>query len=231
MDVRYQNARLRADHVEYDNEAQVVVARGNVQLDYLTQHVEADDARYELRTGRGTFHHVRGTFAVQRRPVPTLLISPNPLYFEAEEADRLDDNTYRIRKAWLTVCKPGRPVWKFYAPAATVRLKQSVRVENGNFRLFSIPVLYLPFATIPAEQRRDSGFLVPESGEHLAERLRARRFGLLGAARLAGCDSRRGRLHQARLEPEGRFPHAALGRRATRGELLRRDRSRTRTGR
>ena len=50
VDVRYENARLRADHVEYDSEAQVVVARGHVQLDYLTQHVEADDARYELRT-------------------------------------------------------------------------------------------------------------------------------------------------------------------------------------
>ena len=45
-----------------------------------------------------------------------------------------------------------------------MRLKQSVRIENGNFRLFSIPVLYLPYATIPAEQRRDSGFLIPELG-------------------------------------------------------------------
>jgi len=165
VDVRYQNARLRADHVEYDSETQVVVARGNVVLDYTTQHVEADDARYELRTGRGTFHHVRGTFAMQRRPMPTLLISPNPLYFEAEEADRLDDDTYRIHKAWLTVCKPGRPTWKFYAPSATIRLKRSVRIENGNFRIYSIPVLYLPFATIPAEQRRESGFLIPELGD------------------------------------------------------------------
>jgi LPS-assembly protein len=164
VDLVYQNARLRADHVEYDEEAQVVVARGNVQLDFLTQHVEADDARYELRTGRAAFHHVHGTFVVQRRPVPALLISPNPLYFEAEEADRLDDYTYKIRKAWLTVCKPDRPVWKFYAPSATVRLKQSVHIENGNFRVYSIPVLYLPFATVPAEQRRDSGFLVPELG-------------------------------------------------------------------
>ncbi|HXO89121.1 MAG TPA: hypothetical protein VN885_10765, partial [Candidatus Acidoferrales bacterium] len=77
VDVRYENARLRADHVEYDNDAQVIIARGHVELDYATQHVEADDARYELRTGRGTFHHVHGTFALQRRPMPTLLISPN----------------------------------------------------------------------------------------------------------------------------------------------------------
>src|ERR1700730_19221397 len=161
VDVRYQNVRVRAEHVEYDGEAGLVLAHGNVQLDYLTQHVEADDARYELRTGRGTFHHVRATFAMQRRPTPTLFISPNPLYFEAEEAERLDENTYRIRKAWMTVCKPGRPTWKFYAPDATVTLRKSVRLENGNFRLLSVPILYLPYITFPAEKQRNSGFVIP----------------------------------------------------------------------
>src|SRR5271170_1664457 len=133
VDVHYQNARLRADHVEYDSETQVVVAHGNVVLDYTTQHVEADEARYELRTGRGTFHHVRATFAMQRRPAPTLLISPNPLYFEAEEVERVDENTYHLQKAWLTVCDPSHPTWKFYTPEATVELRKSVHLENGNF--------------------------------------------------------------------------------------------------
>jgi LPS-assembly protein len=165
VDMRYQNARLRADHVEYDSENQVVIARGHVQLDYLTQHVEANDARYELKTGRGTFHNASGTFAVQRRPTPTLLVSPNPFYFHAEEADRLDENTYRIRKAWITVCDPSHPTWKFYAPKATVRLKKTVHLENGNFRILSIPVLYLPYVTFPAEQRRTSGFMIPDVGD------------------------------------------------------------------
>jgi len=165
VDLRYFNERLRADHVEYDSENQVIVARGHVQLDYETQHVEADDARYELRTSRGTFHHVKGTFALQRRPTPTLLISPNPLYFDAEQADRIDENTYRIRNAWVTVCDPSHPTWKFYAPKATVRLKKSVKIENGNFRVRSIPVLYLPYATIPAEEKRSSGFMIPEVGD------------------------------------------------------------------
>jgi LPS-assembly protein len=165
VDVRYQNARLRADHVEYNADSQVVIARGHVQLDYLTQHVEADDARYELRAGRGTFHHVRATFAMQRRPSATLLLSPNPLYFEADEAERLDENTYHVKKAWLTVCEPDRPTWKFYAPTAIVKLRKSVHLENGNFRLFSVPVLYLPYATFPAETQRNSGFLIPEPGD------------------------------------------------------------------
>jgi LPS-assembly protein len=165
VDVHYENTRLRADHVEYNEDTQVVIARGNVQLDYLTQHVEAEDARYELATGRGIFHHVRVTFAVQRRQTPTLLISPNPIYFEADEAERINDSTYKIHKAWMTVCDPKKPTWKFYAPEATVYMQNSVHLENGNFRLFSIPVLYLPYTTFPAEKQRASGFLIPDIGE------------------------------------------------------------------
>jgi LPS-assembly protein len=179
VDVRYQNSRLRADHVEYNEDTQVVIAHGHVQLDYMTQHVEADDARYEVATGRGTFHHVRATIAVERKPPPiqrevntlqrqpaqTLLISPNPIYFEADEAERIDLDTYRISHAWMTVCDPVQPTWKFYAPHATVFIKTSVRLENGNFRLFSVPVLYLPYATFPAEKQRSSGFLIPDFGQ------------------------------------------------------------------
>jgi len=164
VDIRYENTRLRADHLEYNEDTQTVTAHGNLQLDYMTQHVEADDGRYELATGKGVFHHVRATFALQRRPLPTLLTSPNPLYVEADEAERVDEQTYRVRGAWLTVCDPGRPTWKFYAPSATVRLQKSVRIENGNFRLMTVPILYLPYATFPAEKRRDSGFMIPDPG-------------------------------------------------------------------
>jgi LPS-assembly protein len=165
VDVHYENTRLRADHVEYNEDTQVVIAHGNVQLDYLTQHVEAEDARYEVGTGRGTFHHVRATFAVQRRQTPTLLISPNPIYFEAEEAERINEGTYKIHKAWMTVCDPKKPTWKFYTPEATIYMQSSVHLENGNFRLFSVPVLYLPYATFPAEKQRASGFLIPDIGD------------------------------------------------------------------
>ncbi|HET9802628.1 MAG TPA: putative LPS assembly protein LptD, partial [Candidatus Acidoferrum sp.] len=164
VDVRCGEARLRADHVEYDSTTQVVIARGHVQLDYLTQHIEADAARYEPRTGRGEFDHVHATFAIQRRPTPTLLISPNPLYFNAEKAERLDEDTYRIQNAWVTVCNPAHPIWRFYAPDLTVKMQGTVHIENGNFRLLSVPVLYFPYATLPLQKGRSSGFMVPETG-------------------------------------------------------------------
>lgn len=165
VDVHYQNTRLRADHVEYNEDTYVAIARGHVQLDYMTQHIEADEAHYEVRTGHGTFLHVRATFSIERRPTPTLLVTPNPLYFEAEEAERLDEHTYRIKKAWMTVCDPDKPTWKFYAPEATVYLQKSVHLVNGDFRVFSVPVLYLPYATFPAGKERESGFMIPNIGD------------------------------------------------------------------
>ncbi|HEX5425335.1 MAG TPA: LPS assembly protein LptD [Candidatus Acidoferrales bacterium] len=165
VDLIYQSLRIRADHIEWNQQTGQVSARGHVQLDYLTQHVEASDAEYNLRTSHGTFHNVRATFALQRHPTPTLLVSPNPLYFQAQEAERLNDTTYTVRNAWLTVCNPNHPTWKFHAPFARVELQESVHLENGNFRVFSIPVLYVPYATFPAAKRRNSGFLIPQVGD------------------------------------------------------------------
>src|SRR5208337_3061492 len=57
------------------------------------------------------------------------------------------------------------PTWKFYAPKATIRLRKNVQIENGNFRIRSIPIVYLPYATFPAEQGRQSGFMIPDVGD------------------------------------------------------------------
>ncbi|MBI3669920.1 MAG: LPS-assembly protein LptD [Acidobacteria bacterium] len=163
VDIRYQDVRLRADHVEYSVLTSVALARGHVQFDFGSQHLDADQARYNVRSGRGTFEHVRGSVQLERRPNPAILITPNPLYFEAQEVERTGERTYKIRGAWLTVCAPDRPIWKFYAPHATLTVDKSVALVNANFRLFRVPLIYLPYATAPASRKlRQSGFLLPD---------------------------------------------------------------------
>jgi LPS-assembly protein len=166
VDVRFEDMRLRADHVVYNDETKIAIARGHVQFDRGTQHLDAEQASYNLQTGTGTFRHVQGTIKVERRPNPNLLVSPNPLYFEAAEVDRVDERTYIVRDATITVCAPDSPKWKFYAPRATIFLQRSVHLENATFRLFSVPIIYLPYATAPAGAKlRQSGFLIPDVGQ------------------------------------------------------------------
>src|SRR5437879_11433452 len=135
VDIRFQDLRLRADRVEYNDSTSVAIARGNVKFDLHEQHLDAEEARYNLRTGLGTFRRVRGSVQIERRPNPALLVTPNPLYFEAREVERRGERTYIIRHAWVTVCAPDRPKWTFYAPRATLTLDKSVALVNTNFRL------------------------------------------------------------------------------------------------
>ena len=163
VEILYRNYRLRADHIQYDSKTYGAVAKGHVQLDVDTQHLAADSADFNVKTGEGRFEHVRGEVRAEHRANASILVSPNPLTFEAQEVRRIDNRTYTIEHAWLTVCEPDKPNWKFFTPHATLHVDRSVALVNANFRLFRVPLIYLPYATAPIGNKlRQSGFLLPE---------------------------------------------------------------------
>jgi LPS-assembly protein len=162
VDIHYGDERLQADHVEYNEKTSESVARGHVRFDYNNEHLEADEAHYNVSTGHGTFTNVRGTVKIERRANPLILISQNPLYFQAPEVERFPGDVYLVRRGWITICDPQHPTWQFYAPHARIRLDKSVALVNANFRLYRVPLVWLPYATAPAgEKIRQSGILLP----------------------------------------------------------------------
>lgn len=162
VDIHYGDERLQADHVEYNEKTSESLARGHVRFDYNNEHLEADEARYNVSTGHGLFTNVRGTVKMARRANPVILISQNPLYFQAPEVERFANDIYLVRRGWITICDPRHPTWEFYAPQARIRLGKSVALVNANFRLFRVPLVWLPYATAPAgEKIRQSGILLP----------------------------------------------------------------------
>jgi LPS-assembly protein len=165
VDIHYGNERLQADHAEYNDQTNEASARGHVVFDRDNQHLEADEAHYNVATGHGTFFNVRGTIKLERRPNPLVLVSSNPIYFEAREVERFSEETYVVRHAWITICDPGHPIWQFYAQHARIHLNQRVALVSANFRLFRVPLIYFPYATAPGGSKvRQSGFLIPPIG-------------------------------------------------------------------
>jgi LPS-assembly protein len=165
VDIHYQGMRLQADHVEYNTDTSQAVARSHVIYDYENVHLEADDAQLNVATNKGTFQNVRATIHLDRRPNPTVLLTDNPLYFEAKQIDRISEDVYVVHHGWFTVCEPQKPFWQFYAPGATVTLGKSVALVNSDFRMLRIPLVWLPYATAPAgEHVRQSGFMLPIAG-------------------------------------------------------------------
>jgi len=165
VDLQYAAMRLRADHLEYNDTTHDSLAQGHVQFDYENEHLEADEAHFNFTTGVGTFTNVRGSIKILRRPNPVVLVSDNPLYFEARRVERYENNVFVVHQAWITICDQQRPTWQMFAPRARIRLNKSVALVNANFRLFKVPLIWLPYATAPAGQKiRQSGFLLPDIG-------------------------------------------------------------------
>ena len=163
--ILYGELSLRADHVEYNNRTHDATAAGHIIFDYDNQHIEAAQAQYNLSTATGKFHDVRGNIKIARRPNPMVLVTDNPLYFEARDVDKLPGDIYVVRQAWITVCDPEHPKWQFFARRARIRLDKNVALVNANFRLLRVPLIWVPYATAPAGQRvRQSGFMIPDIG-------------------------------------------------------------------
>jgi LPS-assembly protein len=165
VDIHYLGMHLQADHVEYNSDTSQAVVRGHVVFDYENQHLESDEGELNVASGKGTFHNVRGMVRLERHPNPMLLVTENPLYFEAKVVDRLSADLYQVHHAWFTICDPRSPTWQFYAPEAEIKLEKTVALVNSNFRLYRVPLFWLPYATAPAgEHLRQSGFLIPILG-------------------------------------------------------------------
>lgn len=166
VDIHYEAVRLRADHAQYNSETGEARVRGHVLYDSDTQSLEAADGIYNMRTGQGTFHSVHGTVRAVRLSNKNVLVSQNPFRFAAREVRRTSEQTYVVYNAWVTVCPADRPTWKFYTRRAYIRIDKGARLHSANFRLLGMPILYLPYASLPVGRHlRQSGFLIPEIGQ------------------------------------------------------------------
>ncbi len=64
----------------------------------------------------------------------------------------------------VTTCELPKPKWQFAARKIVVDVGKDAKIYHSTFRIHGVPVLYLPFATHPVEQNRQSGFLIPSLG-------------------------------------------------------------------
>lgn len=165
VEIRYRGMTLRADEVTYDEKSRTAEARGHLVFERDDDRLEADEGRYELGPGAGTFLGVEGTVGSVPRPTDDYLVTSNPFYFQAERVERHSDGSYLVERGWVTNCRPGRPQWRLRAARAQIRPGRDVRLYRSSFLLRGVPILYMPFAALSiAEQPRKSGFLLPSFG-------------------------------------------------------------------
>ena len=180
---------LKADQLIYDNDAEVVTAIGNVQLDYDGYNVVANKVSDDQKTRRvrasGNVEIVEPDgniiYADQiaitddfgQGFVNALRIeTPDNTRFAAESAERFAGQKTVFNHGVYTACEPCKdrpekpPIWQVKAQKIILDGKRkTVTYERAKFELFGRPIAYLPwFRHADPNTERQTGFLTPEVG-------------------------------------------------------------------
>ena len=157
-DVRYGIYRLQADKITIHEAEGRMVAEGNVVFDESqNQRITGASGEFNYKTKLGFFVNSTG-FTNQTN-------DGTVLYFTADRVERVAENEFVVINGKFTACEENVPKWSFTAARAVIKPNDKVKLTNAQFRVKDIPILPLPYASIPIKQRdRQSGFLTPSFG-------------------------------------------------------------------
>ncbi len=156
--------------------------RGNVLMRRGSQHLEADSAVYDDRSGQvdatGTVRFQQGGFIVSGEAARFDLAAETGEVGLAEyqllerhargRADtvvRESATITQLRRASYTTCDPGDLGWELRARRVTLDHAEAVGVARDvTLRFQNVPFLYLPYINFPLNDERKSGLLPPTLG-------------------------------------------------------------------
>ena len=173
VEVTYTNHLLRADNISYDEDTHEVTASGHVHLSggENDEYITASHGTYNLKTGTGRFYDVTGSIGLHGSAMvatpsgKTGLVTPNPFLFSGKVVVKTGPRNYDVYDGSVTSCLLPRPDWLLTSAHLSLN-EDKARAGTTVFRLFGLPLFFLPYATHPVNsEQRQSGILIPVLGQ------------------------------------------------------------------
>ena len=148
--IEYQDIKLRADKITFNQKTRDVVAEGHVVIDQGPTRVTANQTIYNLDSKTGTFFNATGAMDPE-------------MYFSGDRIEKLDEDTYKLTNGVFTSCDLDRPAWSFRVGEAEVTLNDYARMKDISFRAKNFPIFWAPRLIWPTKRDRSKGFLIPRA--------------------------------------------------------------------
>ena len=148
-----EDQQLSSENLSYNTDTQNVEASGNLVYERPDLKLRGESANMNLETETGQVNNA------------TYSIPANRARGTTGQVDMQGNGITVYNDATYTTCAEGNSDWQF--KAAEVELNQNTGVgtaKNMTLHFMDTPVLYLPWATFPLDDRRKSGFLTPSIG-------------------------------------------------------------------
>ena len=179
-----QEVAVDAEHLDYDRQANVLVARGGVTMTRGDMTLTADEVRYDREhatvDARGHVVIVDPEATVDGEAAHLNLddesgwvdaaqaeLHPGEYSLEGQRLDKLGGPLYHVTNGIFTTCKCGgleRPSWSLAGRETDIKLEGHGVMRGATFRVKDVPVFYFPYFLFPAKTARQTGLLFPRIG-------------------------------------------------------------------
>jgi len=156
VEIRQGDRRLTADWVQVNEVTKVAKMRGNVVMVMEADIFTGQEGEFNLATRCGEMKEAR------------LFLQRNHFQVKSTLIRKTGENTYYAENSTVTTCDADLPAWSFSARQLNVVLEGYATGQNSLFKLAGVPVFYFPYAVLPVKTTRQTGFLLPQYGQHRA---------------------------------------------------------------
>jgi LPS-assembly protein len=173
---KVQGILLNADSMFRDSENETMELEGNVQIVFQSQHIKADKAHVNFRNRQAqlTGHveiaspktTVGGTAATldyenNTGVVYDGFVQSGQVAFSGAILQKVSEDEYYVSNADYTTCTNCPSTWGFSGSNIRAELGRYAYIKNSILKIYSVPVLWLPYLIVPLKSDRQSGVLPP----------------------------------------------------------------------
>jgi len=141
---------LHADEIDYNQDTQIVNARGRVQYQYGSYFVKADaiDMDMEMKTGVITNGNLtNGTFALR-----------------GSKMEQIGVDRMLVQDYDYTTCLDCPNAWAMTGKEVDLQIDGYAYIKDFVFKVKDTPVFWMPYMVVPVKTKRQSGLLFPRFG-------------------------------------------------------------------
>jgi len=145
--------RITAENLEFNRLKASFNAQGNIHyqsdnIDVFSQSISANNDKNATLLTQSAYQ-----------------LANNPAHGSADELSISKKGDLTLRGSSFTTCQGEQPDWLIDASKIYISTRKNKgEAYNARFKLFGVPVFYIPYFSFPVTEQRKSGFLYPKLG-------------------------------------------------------------------
>jgi LPS-assembly protein len=141
---------IAADTAILDQKHQQLIAEGNLIFKDELFTITADSLQAQMSSNSATLDNAQYWLHGQQ------------VHGDASKMQITSDNNLLMSNTNFTTCPPGDESWLLEAELIKIDSKEEWgEIWNAKLRVAGVPVLYIPYMTVPVSDKRKTGFLFP----------------------------------------------------------------------